>query len=99
MCGKYIKEEKRALVTEVKTKTKEEILQEKTHRERCFADYIIEEMQKEYKEAQSYGRWDKKRECYINRKGDQVIHSSQVVCNDVLAVIPLSEELFEERSR
>ncbi|KAM0041346.1 putative transcription factor interactor and regulator CCHC(Zn) family [Helianthus debilis subsp. tardiflorus] len=72
-CGKYIKEEKRALVAEVKVKTKEEILQKNTYRERFFADCRIEEMQKEYEEARSYGRCDKKRDCYINHKGDPVV--------------------------
>ncbi|MFS8007105.1 hypothetical protein Hanom_Chr14g01257091 [Helianthus anomalus] len=51
-------------------------------------------MQKEYEEARSYCRWDKKRECYINRKGDQVVDSSKVVYNDVLVVIPLSGEFY-----
>ncbi|MFS7997016.1 hypothetical protein Hanom_Chr12g01136761 [Helianthus anomalus] len=75
--NKYIKEGKRALVAEVKTKRKEEIRQGKTYIERCFADYKIEEMQKEYEEVRSYGRWDKKRECYINCKGDPVVDSSK----------------------
>ncbi|XP_022030781.1 acidic leucine-rich nuclear phosphoprotein 32 family member B-like [Helianthus annuus] len=42
------------MVAEVKTKMKEEILQEKTYRERYFANYRIEEMRKEYEEARSY---------------------------------------------
>ncbi|MFS7918773.1 hypothetical protein Hanom_Chr03g00205091 [Helianthus anomalus] len=73
---------------------KEEILQERTYNERRFADYRIEEMQTEYEEARIYGRWDKKRKCYINLKGDPVVDSSKVVYNDVLAVIPLSEEYY-----
>ncbi|MFS7929557.1 hypothetical protein Hanom_Chr04g00333891 [Helianthus anomalus] len=84
------------IMAEVKERTKEEILQEKTYRERCFVDYRIEEMQKEYEEARSYGRWDKKRECYVNHKGDPVVHSSQVVYNDVLAIIPLSGEYYSK---
>ncbi|MFS8018586.1 hypothetical protein Hanom_Chr15g01393751 [Helianthus anomalus] len=84
------------MVAEVKTKTKEEIFQEKMYRERCFANYRIEEMKKEYEEARSYGRWDKKKECYINRKGDPVVDSSKVVYNDVLAVIPLSGEYYSK---
>ncbi|KAJ0765922.1 hypothetical protein HanPI659440_Chr08g0309351 [Helianthus annuus] len=92
----YIKDDGSALVAEVKDRTKEEILQEKTYRERCFVDYRIEEMQKEYEEARSYRRWDKKQECYVNHKGDPVVPSSQVVYNDVLAVIPLSCEYYSK---
>ncbi|KAJ0615096.1 putative transcription factor interactor and regulator CCHC(Zn) family [Helianthus annuus] len=92
--GDYITDDGSAFVAEVKERTKEEILQEKTYRERCFVDYRIEEMQKVYEEARSYGRWDKKRESYVNHKGDPVVHPSQVVYNDVLAVIPLSGEYY-----
>ncbi|MFS7986783.1 hypothetical protein Hanom_Chr11g01014311 [Helianthus anomalus] len=67
------KEENCAIVAEVKTK--KEILEEKTYRERRFADYRIDEMQKEYHKARRFGRWDKKRECYINHKGDPVIQA------------------------
>ncbi|MFS7968785.1 hypothetical protein Hanom_Chr09g00801581 [Helianthus anomalus] len=49
-------------------------------------------MKKEYKEAKNFRRWYKKRECYVNSKGQPVDHPSQVVYNDVLAVIPLSGE-------
>ncbi|MFS7936805.1 hypothetical protein Hanom_Chr05g00420101 [Helianthus anomalus] len=35
----------------VEMKTKEEILQDKTYRERRFADYRIDEMQREYDET------------------------------------------------
>ncbi|MFS8019146.1 hypothetical protein Hanom_Chr15g01400421 [Helianthus anomalus] len=58
-----------AFVAEIKEKTREEILKEKTYRERCIVGYRIEEMEKEYEEARNYKRWDKKRECYVNRKG------------------------------
>ncbi|MFS7918043.1 hypothetical protein Hanom_Chr03g00196291 [Helianthus anomalus] len=51
-------------------------------------------MQKKYEEARSYKRWDMKRECYINRKGDLVVHKHEVVYNDVFAVIPLSDEFY-----
>ncbi|KAF5798607.1 putative transcription factor interactor and regulator CCHC(Zn) family [Helianthus annuus] len=72
--SKYIaKEEEFAMVAEVKERTKEEILQEKTYRERHFTDCRIQEMYEEYEEARSYRRWDKKRECYINRKGDPLL--------------------------
>ncbi|MFS8005336.1 hypothetical protein Hanom_Chr13g01236141 [Helianthus anomalus] len=65
--SKYIpKVEKFAMVAEVKMK--EEILEEKTYRERRFADYRIDEIQKEYDEVRRFGRWDKKIECYITTK-------------------------------
>ncbi|MFS7982315.1 hypothetical protein Hanom_Chr10g00961341 [Helianthus anomalus] len=85
---------KNALVAEVKERTKEEIPKEKTYRERCIVDYIIEDMEKEYEEARSYRRWDKKSECYVNSKGEPVVHPTKVVYNDVLAVIPLSGEYY-----
>ncbi|MFS8016415.1 hypothetical protein Hanom_Chr15g01368421 [Helianthus anomalus] len=93
--SKYLKEVKRALVAEVKTK--EEILQEKTSRERHFVDYRIKEIQKEYDEAWRMGRWDKKRECYINHKGDPVVDLRKMVYNDVVVVIPLSEEYYSKK--
>ncbi|MFS7947776.1 hypothetical protein Hanom_Chr06g00552201 [Helianthus anomalus] len=49
-------------------------------------------MEKEYEEATDYKRWDKKRECYVNNKGESVVHPKEVVYEDVLAVIPLSGE-------
>ncbi|MFS7987010.1 hypothetical protein Hanom_Chr11g01016971 [Helianthus anomalus] len=51
-------------------------------------------MEKEYEEARDYGRYDKKRECYINKKGEKVIHRKEVVFDDVLAVIPVSGEYY-----
>ncbi|MFS7966866.1 hypothetical protein Hanom_Chr09g00778961 [Helianthus anomalus] len=78
----------------VKEKTKEEILKEKTYKERCIVGYRIEEMEKEYEEVRSYGRYDKKRGCYINSKGEPVVHLKEVVVDDVLAVIPLSGEYY-----
>ncbi|MFS7947722.1 hypothetical protein Hanom_Chr06g00551571 [Helianthus anomalus] len=92
--GDYIDDDGSALVAEVKERTKEEILKEKTYIERCIVDYKIEEMEKEYEEARSYRRWDKKRECYVNSKGEPVVHPSKVVYNNVLAVIPLSGEYY-----
>ncbi|MFS8019954.1 hypothetical protein Hanom_Chr15g01409921 [Helianthus anomalus] len=56
--------------------------------------YRIEEMEKESEEAKNYGRYDKKRECYVNSKGEPVVHQKEVVFNDVLAVIPLSDEYY-----
>ncbi|XP_021991282.1 myb-like protein X [Helianthus annuus] len=51
-------------------------------------------MQQEYEEAKNFRRWDKKRECYVNSKGEPVVHPREVVYNDVLAVIPLSGEYY-----
>ncbi|KAJ0616403.1 hypothetical protein HanRHA438_Chr02g0088641 [Helianthus annuus] len=51
-------------------------------------------MEKEYEESKNYGRYDKKRECYVNSKGEPVVHRKEVVFNDVLAVIPLSGEYY-----
>ncbi|MFS7996797.1 hypothetical protein Hanom_Chr12g01134031 [Helianthus anomalus] len=75
-------------------KTKEEILKEKTYKERCIVGYRIEEMEKEYEEAKNFGRYDKKRECYVNSKGEPVVNRKEVVFTDVLAVIPLSGEYY-----
>ncbi|KAJ0502742.1 hypothetical protein HanHA300_Chr11g0416391 [Helianthus annuus] len=74
----------------MKMKTREEILKEKTYRERCIMGYRIEDMEREYGEAISYKRWDKKRECYVNKEGEPVVHPSEIVFDEVLAVIPLS---------
>ncbi|MFS7929629.1 hypothetical protein Hanom_Chr04g00334821 [Helianthus anomalus] len=51
-------------------------------------------MPQEYEEARNFRRWDKKRECYVNSKGESVVHPKEVVCNDVLVVIPLSGEYY-----
>ncbi|XP_021992061.1 uncharacterized protein LOC110888869 [Helianthus annuus] len=83
-----------AFVAVVKEKTKEEILKEKTYKERCIVRYRIEEMEKEYEEAKNYGKYDKKRECYVNSKGEPVVHQKEVVFDDVLAVIHLSDEYY-----
>ncbi|KAJ0845417.1 putative transcription factor interactor and regulator CCHC(Zn) family [Helianthus annuus] len=83
-----------ALVAEIKEKTSEEILSEKTERERFFVGCRIEKMQEEYEDAKYYGRYDKKRDCYVNRNGDPVVHRKEVVFDDVLAVIPLSGEYY-----
>ncbi|MFS7999684.1 hypothetical protein Hanom_Chr12g01169311 [Helianthus anomalus] len=81
-------------MTEIKVKTREEILNEKTYRERCIAGYRIEEMEEKYEEARSNRRYDKKRECYVNRDGEPVVHRKEIVYEDVLAVIPLSGEFY-----
>ncbi|MFS7998123.1 hypothetical protein Hanom_Chr12g01150021 [Helianthus anomalus] len=75
-----------AFIAEIKEKTREDILKEKTYRERCIVGYRIEEMEKEYEEARSNKIWDKKRECYVNRNGEPVVHPKQVVFDEVLAV-------------
>ncbi|KAJ0800683.1 hypothetical protein HanPI659440_Chr03g0106271 [Helianthus annuus] len=51
-------------------------------------------MEREYGEAISNKRWDKKRECYVNRDGEPVVHPSEIVFDEVLAVIPLSSEYY-----
>ncbi|XP_021985643.1 gelsolin-related protein of 125 kDa-like [Helianthus annuus] len=57
---------------ENKEKTREEILSEKTHKERDVVYRRMDEMQEEYENAVSNKRWDKKRECYYNREGEPV---------------------------
>ncbi|XP_035842151.1 protein MNN4-like [Helianthus annuus] len=51
-------------------------------------------MQEEYENAVSNKRWDKKRECYVNRDGEPVIHRRDIVHDDVLLVIPRSSECY-----
>ncbi|MFS7917985.1 hypothetical protein Hanom_Chr03g00195691 [Helianthus anomalus] len=53
-------------MAEIKEKTREEILKEKTMRERNIVGYRIDEIQEEYDDAFSCKRWDKERECYVN---------------------------------
>ncbi|MFS7906309.1 hypothetical protein Hanom_Chr01g00057761 [Helianthus anomalus] len=55
------------ITAEIKEKTRAEILSEKTYRERNIAGNRIDEMQEEYENDVSNKRWDKKRECYVNR--------------------------------
>ncbi|KAF5756976.1 putative transcription factor interactor and regulator CCHC(Zn) family [Helianthus annuus] len=55
-------------VAEIKEKTREEILREKTERERFIVGCRMEKMQEEYENAVRNKRWDKNRECYVNRK-------------------------------
>ncbi|MFS7954147.1 hypothetical protein Hanom_Chr07g00626861 [Helianthus anomalus] len=69
----------RACVAEIQEKTREEILKEKTERERFFADFKIQKMHEEFEDAKFYGRYDKKRDCYINKNGDPVVHKREVV--------------------
>ncbi|MFS7996930.1 hypothetical protein Hanom_Chr12g01135751 [Helianthus anomalus] len=51
-------------------------------------------MQEEYEEEKYYGRYDKKRDCYVNNNGDPIVHRKEVVFDDVLVVIPLSSEYY-----
>ncbi|MFS7996314.1 hypothetical protein Hanom_Chr12g01128481 [Helianthus anomalus] len=51
-------------------------------------------MEKEYEEAKNYGRYDKKRDCYVNRNGEPIVHKKEIINEDVLAVIPLSGEFY-----
>ncbi|MFS8022638.1 hypothetical protein Hanom_Chr16g01441881 [Helianthus anomalus] len=51
-------------------------------------------MEREYGEAISNKRWNKKRECYVHRDGEPIVHPSEIVFDEVLAVIPLSGEYY-----
>ncbi|KAM0071966.1 putative transcription factor interactor and regulator CCHC(Zn) family [Helianthus debilis subsp. tardiflorus] len=84
------KEEKGTV--ETKEKTREEILSEKTYRERNIALNRMDEMQKEYESAVVNKRWDKKRECYFNREGEPVVPKKDIILEDVLVIIPSSAE-------
>ncbi|KAJ0801376.1 putative transcription factor interactor and regulator CCHC(Zn) family [Helianthus annuus] len=70
-----IKEENREEkdTVEIKEKTRKEILNEKTYRERNIALNRMDEMQEEYESVVVNKRWDKKRECYFNREGEPVV--------------------------
>ncbi|MFS7926407.1 hypothetical protein Hanom_Chr04g00296701 [Helianthus anomalus] len=81
-------------VAEIKEKTREEILKEKTYRERNIAENRIDDMQEEYESAVINKRWDKKRECYVNRKGEHVVPKKDIVFDDVLLEIPGSVEYY-----
>ncbi|MFS8001394.1 hypothetical protein Hanom_Chr13g01189891 [Helianthus anomalus] len=54
----------------------------------------MDKMQEEYENAVSHKRWDKKRECYVNRDGEPVVHRRDIVHDDVLLVIPQSGEYY-----
>ncbi|XP_022025091.1 DNA ligase 1-like [Helianthus annuus] len=82
------------IMAEMKVRTKEEILKEKTEREIFFAGCRIDKMHEEYEEAVSNKRWDKKKECYVNKNGEPVVHKKDIVHDEVLAVIPLSGEYY-----
>ncbi|XP_022030972.1 uncharacterized protein LOC110931909 [Helianthus annuus] len=57
-------------------------------------DEGMEIMQEEYENAVRNKRWDKKRECYVNRDGEPVVHRRDIVHDDVLLVIPRSGEYY-----
>ncbi|MFS7980861.1 hypothetical protein Hanom_Chr10g00944151 [Helianthus anomalus] len=54
-------------------------------------------MQNAYDKAIKMGRWDKKRECYTDYKGNPVVDSSKVIYEELLAVIPLSGEYYTKK--
>ncbi|MFS7921057.1 hypothetical protein Hanom_Chr03g00232181 [Helianthus anomalus] len=54
----------------------------------------MEKMQEEYENVVRNKRWDKKRECYVNRDGEPVVHRRDIVHDDVLLVIPRSNEYY-----
>ncbi|KAJ0912888.1 putative transcription factor interactor and regulator CCHC(Zn) family [Helianthus annuus] len=81
---------------EIKEKTREEILSEKTYRERNVVYNRMDEMQEEYESAVSNRRWDKKRECYYNREGEPVVPKKDIIFDDVLLIIPLRAEYYSK---
>ncbi|MFS8034437.1 hypothetical protein Hanom_Chr17g01581141 [Helianthus anomalus] len=81
-------------MAEIKVKSREEVLKEKTERKRFFTSCRIERMQEEYENAVSNKRYDKNKDCYVNKNGDPVVHRKEVVFDDIVAVIPLSSEYY-----
>ncbi|MFS7938100.1 hypothetical protein Hanom_Chr05g00435471 [Helianthus anomalus] len=81
-------------VAEVKKKTREEILSDKTYRERNIVLNRMDDMQEEYESAVSSKRWDKKRECYFNREGEPVVPKKDIIFEDVLLIIPSRAEYY-----
>ncbi|KAJ0502076.1 putative transcription factor interactor and regulator CCHC(Zn) family [Helianthus annuus] len=57
---------------EIKEKTREEILREKTDREIFIVGCKMEKIQEEYENDVRNKRWDKKQECYVNKEGEPV---------------------------
>ncbi|MFS7968085.1 hypothetical protein Hanom_Chr09g00793391 [Helianthus anomalus] len=74
-------------MAKMKVRMKEEILQEKTEREIFFTGCRIEKMQEEYEDVVRNKRWDKNKECYVNKNGEPVVHKKDIVHDEVLAVI------------
>ncbi|XP_022024215.1 uncharacterized protein LOC110924521 [Helianthus annuus] len=89
-----IREENKEKDTEIKEKTREEILSEKTERERFIVGCRMEKMQEEYENVVANKRWDKKQECYVNKQGEPVVPRSDIVHDDVLLVISRSGEYY-----
>ncbi|MFS7997018.1 hypothetical protein Hanom_Chr12g01136781 [Helianthus anomalus] len=87
-------EHKEENVVEVKEKTREEILSEKTYRERNIVLNRMDDMQEEYESDVSNRRWDEKRECYFNREGEPVVPKKDIIFEDVLLIIPLRAEYY-----
>ncbi|XP_022033400.1 serrate RNA effector molecule homolog [Helianthus annuus] len=81
---------------ENKEKTREEILSEKTHKERDVVYRRMDEMQEEYENAVSNKRWDKKRECFYNREGEPVAEEVETEAVKVEAVKEVEEQQIEE---
>ncbi|XP_021986903.1 uncharacterized protein LOC110883472 [Helianthus annuus] len=81
-------------MAEIKKKTREEILSEKTYRERNVVYNRIDDMQEEYESAVSNRRWDKKRECYYNREEEPFVPKKDIIFDDVLLIIPLRAEYY-----
>ncbi|MFS7912691.1 hypothetical protein Hanom_Chr02g00132871 [Helianthus anomalus] len=84
---------------EIKKKTREEILNGKTMRERNITCNRIEETILEYEDVVRNKRGDKELECYVNREGEPVVHQKEIVYNDILALIPLSCEFYSKREK
>ncbi|MFS7934997.1 hypothetical protein Hanom_Chr05g00398221 [Helianthus anomalus] len=74
-----------------------EVKREKTLRERNIASYRLDEMQAAFEEAKKAGKWDKKRECYTDFKGNPIVESRSVDFKALLEVIPTSEELYSKK--
>ncbi|XP_035845928.1 uncharacterized protein PF11_0207-like [Helianthus annuus] len=86
-------------MAEVKVRSREEILKEKTDREIFIVGCRMEKMREEYENAVRNKRWDKKRECYVNKEGEPVVPRRDIVHDDVLLVIPLSGEFYSKREK
>ncbi|XP_022032826.1 DNA ligase 1-like [Helianthus annuus] len=82
-----------------KVRSREEILKEKTERERFIVGCRMEKMQEAYENAVRNKRWDKNRACYVNKEGEPVVPRRDIVHDDVLLVIPLSGEFYSKRAK
>ncbi|XP_021979731.1 methyl-CpG-binding domain-containing protein 10-like [Helianthus annuus] len=84
---------------ENKEKTREEILSEKTHKERDVVYRRMDEMQEEYENAVNNKRWDKKRECYYNREGEPVAEEVETEAIEAEVVKEVEEQQIEEEEK